>query len=180
MSRTLIGASAVLVALLLVHHSPEARQDRQASLDLAAFFTPATGLVRDSNGDGIADRVAAKIIVPATPSREDSVAAANIAGRLGFETSALSLPLVVREGDIRQPASVEVPILVGRSNRFIAPLVERGDVSLSSLQPGQGLIAVVRSPLGAGPGLVVVGGDDEGTLAAGTELAARLPFGSGT
>ena len=67
------------------------------------------------------------------------------------------------------------PILVGRSNSIVRALVTRGDVSLDGLSAGQGLIAMVRSPLGGPAGLVVVGGDDKGTLAAATELAARLP-----
>src|SRR5258708_40375142 len=46
---------------------------------------------------------------------------------------------------------------------------------LSALKRGQGVMAAVASRLGGGAGLVVVGGDDEGTLNAGIELAARLP-----
>src|SRR5438270_192716 len=46
---------------------------------------------------------------------------------------------------------------------------------MKALKPGQGIVAVVASPLGGGDGLVVVGGDDEGTLNAANELAAYLP-----
>lgn len=151
-----------------------AAQDRSATLDLAAFFG-ARGLTRDTNGDGIADSVAARVIVPAAPALEDSAAAANIAARLGFETSALSLPLVIRDNAIAQAAAVEVPILVGRANTFVRKLADGGAVSLADLQPGQGLIAAVRAPLGGGDGLVLAGGDDKGTLAAANVLAARLP-----
>lgn len=176
MSRTCLYACAFAAAALLVGQSPgAAQQEPQDALDLSAFFAGSRGMVRDANGDGIADSVAARIIVPSTPAKEDSLAAANIAGRVGFETSALSLPIVLRDADVRQPASLEVPILVGRGNRFVTTLADKGEVNLAALQPGQGLIAVVRSPLGSGPGLVVAGGDDAGTLAAGTELAARLP-----
>ena len=168
--------SAVIAAVLLVCQAPQAaRQEARNALDLAAFFAGAGGVVRDTNDDGIADSVAARVIVPATPTREDSLAAANIAGRLGFETSSLTLPLVIRDAEVRQPAGIDVPILVGRTNSFTAKLAQQGQIPLSALQPGQGLIAVVAAPLGGGAGLVVAGADDEGTLAAGTELAARLP-----
>jgi hypothetical protein len=54
-------------------------------------------------------------------------------------------------------------------------LAETHAIDLASLKPGQGLVAAVASPLGGGAGIVVVGGDDDGTLNAGIELAARLP-----
>lgn len=173
------AGSALLLLTGLVHGDDGDRLSAQPRggrepLDLAAFFSP-RGLTRDGNGDGIADTVAARVIVPAIPALEDSTAAANVAGRLGFETSSLSLPLVLRDNSVSQPAGVEIAILIGRTNSFVRKLVERGDISLAGLKPGQGLIAAVRSPLGGGDGLVVVGGDDKGTLAAANVLAARLP-----
>ena len=132
-------------------------------------------LTRDTNGDGLADLVAARVIVPASPSLADVEAATNLAARLGYETTALTLPLVVRDNDVADPAAIGVPILVGRSNRFVQRLLDAHTVDLVALKPGQGLIAAVAAPLGGGDGLVVVGSDDEGTLAAGIELAARLP-----
>src|SRR6185503_20973766 len=60
-------------------------------------------------------------------------------------------------------------------NRFVRQLTNSRAIDVASLKPGQGLIAAVPSPLGGGDGLIVVGGDDEGTLNAGIELAARLP-----
>jgi hypothetical protein len=64
---------------------------------------------------------------------------------------------------------------VGRSNPLVKPLIDRGAIDLKTLKPGQGLVAVVSSPLGGGDGVVVVGVDDEGTLNAANELAAYLP-----
>jgi hypothetical protein len=141
---------------------------------LTALVAPMS-LTRDTNADGLADAVAARVIVPAAPALADIEAATNLAARLGYETTALSLPLVVRDNDVAQPASVGVPILVGRSNRFVQRLVDAKTIDISALKPGQGIIIAVASPLGGGDGLVVVGGDDDGTLNAGVELAARLP-----
>ena len=142
---------------------------------LASVYNLAAGAVRDTNGDGLADTVAARVILPADPTVEDIQAAANIAGRLGFETTALSLPIVVRAPDVAQPASIAVPILVGRGNPFVAKLAERGTIDLKPLKKGQGLVAVVASPLGGPDGLVVAGADDEGTLNAANQLAVNLP-----
>jgi Zinc carboxypeptidase len=143
--------------------------------DLASIYSIAAGAVRDTNGDGLADAVAARVVLPAEPAVEDIEAAANIAGRLGFETTALTLPIVLKAPDVTQPASIAVPIIVGRTNAFIAKLVEKGAIDLKPLKPGQGLLTVVSSPLGGPDGIAVAGGDDEGTLNAANELAVNLP-----
>ena len=167
-----IAFTASLAALATF--APTAQTRTAAPPDLATMFG-AAGLVRDSNGDGINDTVAARIVVPATPSREDSLAAANIAGRLGFETTSLTLPLVVRDTEVTRDAGLELPILIGRTNALVRSLIDGHVVDVASLQPGQGLIAAVPSPITAGHALVIVGGDEKGTLAAATEVAARLP-----
>jgi hypothetical protein len=151
---------------------PAERAEPLEGLALADFVPAAT---RDTNADGIPDDIVARVIVPAAAAPEDVAAAANIAARLGFETMALSLPVVARDGEISRPAEVVLPILVGRENRFVRKLVEAGRLDLQALRPGQGVVAVVPSPLGGADGIVVVGADGEGTLAAADELAGRLP-----
>ncbi|HVH56261.1 MAG TPA: M14 family zinc carboxypeptidase [Vicinamibacterales bacterium] len=168
---------SVLLALLLLGAGarwPQAAAPAPADTPgLATVLDLSTGLIRDTNGDGIADAVAARIIVPASPTVEDSQAATNIAARLGFETSAFTLPLVLRD-NAAIPANT-VPILVGRKNALLQKLAQSGAVDLKPLEPGQGLLAAVPSPSGTGVTIVIAGGDDEGTLAAANELASRLP-----
>ena len=168
----LIGAACLIWADLPAERAAGQRAEVRG---IGSLFDLAVGAVRDSNGDGLADMVAARVIVPAVPTNEDVQTATNIAGRLGFETTALTLPVVLKANEVTQPGSVALPILVGRGNALTKPLIDRGALDISALKPGQGLLAVVESPLGGGDGLVVIGGDDEGTLAAGTELAAYLP-----
>ena len=62
------------------------------------------GAVADTNGDGVADRLRARVVLGDSPSAAEVAAAADIAARLGFETMALNLPL---------PAASEVAIAVG-------------------------------------------------------------------
>ena len=150
------------------------RADARSPLSLTALVA-AGSLTRDTNGDGLADAVPARLIVPAAAVLADIETATNLSARLGYETTALTLPLVLRDDAMAQPASIAVPILIGRSNRYIQRLVSSHAIDAASLKPGQGLVAAVPSPLGGGDGIVVVGGDDEGTLNAGVELAARLP-----
>ncbi len=168
---SLVGAGALLSGPSVGRVSAQ----RQNLRSLASLYDITTGAVRDTNGDGLADSVAARVIVPDEPAVEDVQGAANIAGRLGFETTALTLPLVVRAHEVSQPASIAMPILVGRGNALVKPLIDRGALRLETLKPGQGLVAVVTSPLGGADGVVVIGGDDEGTLNAANELSAYLP-----
>ena len=78
------------------------------------------------------------MIVPAAPSLADVETATNLAARLGYETTAFTLPLVVRDSEVAQPASVAVPILVGRTNRFVRQLIEAKTIDISSLGPDRG------------------------------------------
>lgn len=157
--------------------APQTAAPPAAATGLASVFLTGSGSLRDTNGDGWPDDIAARVIVPASPTAGDIQAATNIAARLGFETMAATLPIVVRDSDLPKAGPVGFAILVGRDNAIVRRLAGAGVVDLASLEPGQGLIAAVPSPLGpAGPhGIVVAGADDEGTVAAGVELAARLP-----
>ena len=173
-SRKLLLALAVALGCVPLTFRGGVQADARAGRSLTAIVGPQS-LTRDTNGDGLADTVAARVIVPASPTLGEVEAATNLAARLGYETTALTLPLVVRDDDVAQPGSIGVPILVGRTNRFVQQLVSAKTLDLGALKPGQGLIVAVAAPLGGGDGLVVVGGDDEGTVNAGVELAARLP-----
>src|SRR5205809_1936704 len=63
-----------------------------APLSLAEIFKP--GIVfQDKNGDGVVDFVDARIALPDAPSAGELAAAANIAARLGYETTAMNLPV---------------------------------------------------------------------------------------
>src|SRR5207247_720128 len=151
------------VALALLIQSTAAQKKPlllQKEGSLGAIFSPASGVSRDTNGDGFADVIVGRIIVPERPSTEDIQSAINLAGRFGFETSAATLPIVMRDSEVQQPASIALPVLVGRQNTFVQKLIDRGLIEIKNLKPGQGLLATVRSPLGGPDGVVVVGADD--------------------
>src|SRR3954467_11207621 len=116
------AAALVFAAADALHYGWPAAAAGGEMTGVASIYSLAAGAVRDTNGDGLADSVAARVILPADPVIEDIEAAANIAGRLGFGPPALSLPLVLRAPDLTQPADVAVPILVGRSNPHIVRL----------------------------------------------------------
>lgn len=133
-----------------------------------SLFDLQTGVVRDTNGDGLADAIAARVVVGDRPSLEDMMVATNLAGRLGFETTAMTLPIVMRVSD-PAVASAPLAIFVGHANARVDDFATRGLIDLKSLEKGQGLLAMVPG------GVAVAGADDAGTLAAGNVLAAYLP-----
>jgi len=127
----------------------------------------ATGwMLSDTNGDGIVDFVSGKIVVPPNPSAAENAAAADIAARLGFGSTGLTLPLVI-------PAT---------QDRLDGPRILIGPAALPSHLSG--LASAYVQILQAGEGgvfqfgdeLIVIGHDDAGLLAAAEALASRVPY----
>ena len=173
MYRGVTGAVGLAIVLMTGQQATQAAAG--AGFGLGSLFDLAAGVVRDTNDDGLADQVVARVILPAAPTDAEIEAAVNLAARLGYETTALSLPLVLRDRDVTAGKDIVLPILVGAGNHFVKEAVSRGTLDVSGLQPGQGLVATVASPLGGPHGIAIVGADDEGTLAAALQVAARLP-----
>ena len=115
----------------------------------------ATGwMLVDTNGDGIADFLNGKVVVPASPSAAENAAAANIGARLGYETTGLTPPLVVTSDPGRGPR-----IVIGQ-----APVVPGG------LEKEEGVVFV------DGDSLRIAGADDAGLAAAAEAYSARAPY----
>lgn len=173
--RPVLVSSGLLVLALASGSLNGQRIAPAPSAGLRSVFSLAGGGLKDTNGDGLVDAVAARVILAMDASAEDVQVATNLAARLGYETTALTLPIALRVSDVQTPASIGLPIVVGRTNPFVKTLVEKGQVITKDLTAGQGVVAFVPSPLGGADGIAVVGFDDAGTLAAGTALAAYLP-----
>ncbi len=178
MKRVPAYGCAVIVLMAVVAASgldePNAK-DEPGIPGIANAFGLTGGIVRDTDGDGLADVVAARIVVPARPAPEDLLVAINVAARLGYETLSMTLPMIVREDQNPGADGIGFPILIGRENMVVRKLADQGAIDLKQLKAGQGLIAYASSPLGGPDGVIIAGGDNEGTLAAATEFAARLP-----
>ena len=128
-------------------------------------------LLQDSNGDKIADVVCGHILVPATPSAAENTAAANLAARVGYETSAMTLPLVIQGAP--QPvggcAAKALNIWVGEAAVPAASAAAVRAVS-SSLGLGEGAVIAIEG------GVAIVSPDPIGLLNAADAYAERAPF----
>jgi hypothetical protein len=111
-------------------------------------------MTADTNGDGIIDFVAGKIVVPEHPTAAENAAAADVAARIGFETTGFTPPVVIAAGEDRRD---EARIYVGG----------RAPVALDAEEGG------VFAENGK---LRIVGHDDAGLLAAAEAFGSRAPF----
>ena len=128
-------------------------------------------MLQDTNGDKIADALCGHVIVPKSPGVAENTAAANIAARLGYETSALTLPVVISNPE---PSGKFCPaatsdIWVGRES-IATTSIPNVDELLAELQIGEGGAFVVPG------GLLVAGADPSGIIAAADAYSAHAPF----
>src|SRR4029079_11611821 len=122
------------------------------------------GWYGDAYTDLIPDRTDTAIVLGSAAS---CLGAANIAARIGLETTGITLPLTRVAEKVRTPEREPNPILVGRSNVLVERLVKIGQGRLADVQPGEGVVQIVPRAFGNAAATVVAGGD-----AAGTEAAA--------
>jgi hypothetical protein len=136
---------------------------------LADLFKPGA-VFQDRNGDGVIDFVDATLVLAPKPTDAEIAAAADIAARLGLETSAINLPLAPRSD---KELDGGVRIFVGTK-----ALAESGTTPAaldgSNLKTGDGLVAAFTARRGTG--IAILGGDDAGLTAAAVALAGRFPF----
>jgi hypothetical protein len=157
MPRSIVPVLVLLTACCLAFQGPPAPAEPGRVAD--PFSTG--WMLTDTNGDGIADFIQGKIVVPAQSSAAENSAAANLAARLGFGSTGLTPPLVV-DSAIAYPAGPR--IFVGRA----AP------ADLVPLQPG--LEKEEGGIFSSGGNLAIVANDDAGLLAASEAYAARAPY----
>ncbi|HSR42030.1 MAG TPA: hypothetical protein VLL48_07660, partial [Longimicrobiales bacterium] len=146
---------------------PDTLTDLRALLDTGA-------VLQDRNGDGVVDFLAGRILVGPSASEAEVVAAANVAARLGFETSASDLALLGRAGSRQVQADPVVLVGTGAVDAQGVP-VDGRDLT-RGLAPGEG--ALVHLPAGGGlesGGVAVVGYDATGLLAGAAYLSGRYP-----
>ncbi len=154
---------------------PLVRESRDPARELSlANIYSTDGLLKGSPTELLPNRVDTTIIVG--PDR-DAAWAAEIAARLGLESTGVRLPLAKSAEEIKDEKSEMNPILIGRENRLVRALVEKGKLAnLAELGPNQGLVEIVHEAFEDSPAVVVVGSDERGTREAARYLAARVPY----
>src|SRR5262249_12490974 len=91
------GECLAAALVLALQGLPAAQAPAAPRADLLGLFAPG-GMLQDKNGDGVIDAVNARIVMGTSPTANEVSAAADVAARLGFETSAMDLPIVRASG----------------------------------------------------------------------------------
>src|SRR4051812_2344221 len=169
----------LILALAAVCQSSGVGQQRRDAPPIPAalsdFFKP--GLVfQDRNGDGAVDFVDARIVLPEQPSAGEVAAASDVAARLGYETSAMNLPLPVRRGDADKGANAgdATPTIYIGARSLSASGTSLAAIGGAGLKAGEG--AVVGYSLSGRINIAVLGGDDAGLGTAAVMLGGHLPY----
>jgi len=163
--KRILAAGFIVVAVGVGRTAPG---DAVAPLPLADVFKPGIAL-QDRNGDGAIDFVDARIVLAEQPSSAELAAAADVAGRLGYETSAMNLP-VPRAGDA---AASGLSIFVGAKALAQAGLTADA-IGVGALKAGDGAVAAFVA--GGRSSVAILGGDDAGVSAAAVMFAGHLPY----
>ena len=162
----------VLVLLLVVGGAGAIGRTAPAEsavASLSELFKPGV-VLQDRNGDGAIDFVDARLVLPEQPSSAELAAASDIAARLGFETSAMNLPVPVARGF--QPG--DSPTIFVGAKSLAGSGATLDAIGGAGLKPGDG--AVVAFSQGGKPAVAVLGGDDSGIGTAAVMLAGHLPY----
>jgi Zinc carboxypeptidase len=165
MRRGLFVLILILPAVLSLAANRRAAPQAQAAVPSNPLSDPfATGWMPvDTNGDGIADAIVGKIVVPDDASAAENAAAANLAARVGYGSTGLTLPLVVPSA---ANAGDGPRIWIGRT----APASARAGSAGGQLAAGEGAVLVFGSDL------ALISADDAGLAAAADALSARAPY----
>jgi hypothetical protein len=162
-----VAAPAVIVA------QPPGRRPGGAAkdtFDLSTFYAN-DGALGDSDNNLIPDRVDALL----SAEGDGAEGVVTLAARLGLESTGVALPIAKPAKAIAAPESEPMLVLVGVSHPIVDQLIKNGKWTRPSLEPGEGLIQVVKKAFGEKSALIVTGGDAAGVERATTQLAERFP-----
>ncbi len=130
--------------------------------------------VKDTDGDGLADRISLTIVIPDSPTAVELALAADIAARANLESLAQSFVLVKREAEIPDFAALESPILIGTNVKALRQIARDSGLEIPALEPGQGFVTVFNSK--TQNGLILAAGSEDALLQTGRAFFLRWPY----
>ncbi len=147
--------SLVFAALAAFFATPSIEQTTTPPNHLTDPFA-AGWMLADTNGDGIIDAVLGKVVLPDHPTSYQCAAAANLAARLGYESTGITPPVVITAAEDQHDGP----------RVYIGLRANLRDL----LFPNEGGVFLVDG------NLFIEGHDDASLLAAADAYSARAPF----
>src|SRR6266851_3206594 len=136
---------------------------------LSDFFKPGI-VLQDRNADGVIDFVDVRVVLAPRPSAGELSAAADLAARLGFETSAMTLPVAHGKPDA---AMQNAAVFVGAAS-LAGSGTTAAAIGATALGEGEGVVAAFG--VAGKPSVAIVGADENGLAAAAVMLSGHLPY----
>jgi hypothetical protein len=168
-AKIIISLVALIVGNVIVFADEE-----EGFLCLSEMFNLGFAVL-DGNNDGLADVVNTKVIIPpagrATPFH--AAAAAEIAARLGFETTALSFPIVASTTNVKRNS--EIYIRVALLEEVREELKAEIPDLIPFLKPGYGAVLSISPKSSLMCDVLIVGADGPGLQFAAASFAGRWP-----
>ncbi len=149
---------------------PRPGSEAKEKLTLANLYT-ADGLLGDSDSNRIPDR----LDVILSPFGEGTEGTVNLAARLGLESTGISIPIALPPDRLTAPDEQPTLVLIGLKHPLVDKLITDKKFAPPVLQPGEGLLHVVRKAFGEKSAVIVTGADERGLSRALAEAAERLP-----
>ncbi|HMD37309.1 MAG TPA: hypothetical protein VKH42_20175, partial [Vicinamibacterales bacterium] len=140
------------------------------NFDLSSFYAN-DGALADSDNNLIPDRV--DVLLSA--DGDGTAGVVDLAARLGLEATGVSIPIAKPAKAITAPDSEPILVLIGTSHPVVETLIKNNKWERPPLQPGEGLIQLVKKAFGEKSALIVTGGGADGVDRAVRQLAERFP-----
>ena len=167
----------LLTIVLLLYPLALVAQDMEQPFILrhaGNFFDPGY-ILEDRNRDSITDYIQCTLVLPQNPSESEIASAANIAARLGYETTSADFNRVGYDSD-KNPFYDKPVIIIGSRNRLISRTDEFEKNAGKGLKPGQGDICFFKqNGFFRKGGIAITGYDATGLLASANYFAGRFP-----
>ncbi|MGE5243552.1 MAG: M14 family zinc carboxypeptidase [Betaproteobacteria bacterium] len=168
MRRLLVVFTVLSLSAIAAARRQTAPADRAAAPATLENPFAAGWMLTDTNTDGIPDAVRGRIVVPDDSSAAEDAAAADLAARVAYGSTGLTLPLVVTSGDASGTAG-QPHVWIGE--RAVPAAVADG------LKPLAATLAVGEGGVfEAGSDIAVIGKDEAGLLAAAEAYASHAPY----
>ena len=166
---------ALTFSLLPFSGSGQRADTASPSIGLSDLFKPGI-ILQDRNGDAAIDFVDVRIVLQQHPSDGELAAAADVAARLGFETSAMNLPLAkpFQAGAVSPSESAAAPQIFVGAKSLAGSGVTVDAIGGAGLKAGDGLVAAFTAS--GKPAFALLGADDDGLNAAAVMLGGHLPY----
>ena len=139
------------------------------TLDLSAFYG-IEGFFADTDNNLIPDR----LDVMLSPGGDGADRIADLASRIGLESTGLAFPLARPAAALQAPADEPTLVLVGAGHPLVKQLVNEHKF-MPPTQAGEGRIEIVKRAFGEKSAVVLTGGDGRGAARALRQVAERFP-----